>query len=56
MKTNLRYLWYVWSKALGDKPHTSAQISDQVAQIRTAIVLVYLITNIAIVMGIIHHW
>lgn len=56
MKSKLQYLWYIWSKALGDKPHTSAQISDKVAAIRTIIVLVYLITNIMIVAGIVHHW
>lgn len=56
MRNNLRYIWYIWAKALGDKPHVNASISDTVALIRTAIVAVYLITNIAIVAGIIHHW
>ena len=53
---NSKYLWYIWCKALGDKPHVSAGISDKIAIIRTAIVLVYLITNITIIAGIIHHW
>lgn len=48
--------WYLWSKALGDKPHESHDISDKVACIRTAIVLVYIITNFFIVAGIIRHW
>ena len=56
MHNKLQYIWYIWAKALGDKPHINAGISDSVAAIRTAIVLVYLIANITIVAGIIHHW
>ena len=56
MHNNLKYYWYIWAKALGDKPHINARISDSVAAIRTIIVLVYLVTNLTIVAGIIHHW
>jgi hypothetical protein len=48
--------WYIWSKALGERPHKNDDISDRVACIRTAIVLVYIITNFFIVAGIIKHW
>jgi hypothetical protein len=48
--------WYIWSKALGDKPHEDDNLSDKIACIRTAIVLVYIITNFFIVAGIIRHW
>ena len=48
--------WYLWSKALGEKPHSDNITADQVAVIRTLIVLCYIITNIFIVAGVIRHW
>jgi len=49
-------MWRIWAKALGDKTGKSNGEADLIAIIRTIIVLVYLGTNIMIVMGIIHHW
>jgi hypothetical protein len=49
-------LWRVWSKALGEKSGATDQESDQIACIRTIIVLTYIITNLFIISGIIHHW
>lgn len=46
----------IWFKALGDKAHEDSKVADKVALVRTMIVGVYLITNIMIVIGIIHHW
>lgn len=48
--------WHYWCKALGEKTHNIDIEADKVAVIRTAIVSVYLVTNIFIVAGIIHHW
>lgn len=52
----MKKFWYIWSKALGEKSHQDDKISDQVAIIRTCIVLIYVITNFFIVAGIIRHW
>jgi hypothetical protein len=49
-------LWRLWSKALGEKSGATDQESDQIAVIRTAIVLTYIITNCFIIAGIIRHW
>ena len=49
-------MWRIWAKALGDKTGKSNREADLIAIIRAIIVLVYLGTNIMIVMGIIHHW
>ena len=49
-------LWRLWSKALGEKSGATDCESDQIACIRTIIVLTYVITNLFIVAGIIHHW
>lgn len=52
----MKHFWYVWAKALGEKPHEDDDISDKIAYIRTVIVLVYIITNLFIIAGIIKHW
>ena len=49
-------IWHVWAKALGQKEGKTNQEADTVAMIRTAIVLIYVITNCFIVAGIIRHW
>ena len=48
--------WHYWVKALGEKAHHDDVAADRVAIIRTVIVLIYLITNIFIVAGVIRHW
>jgi hypothetical protein len=49
-------LWRLWSKALGEKSGATDQESDQIALVRTVIVLTYVITNMFIIAGIIRHW
>jgi hypothetical protein len=52
----LKMLWRLWAKALGEKASDNNKEADIVALIRTCILLVYILTNIAIVSGIIRHW
>lgn len=52
----MKKIWRLWGKALGEKASDSDAESDRVACIRTAIVLIYLITNFFIIAGIIRHW
>ena len=49
-------LWKLWAKALGEKSGATNQEADQIAWIRTAIVLCYIITNLFIIAGVIKHW
>jgi hypothetical protein len=49
-------LWRLWAKALGQKSGSTNTEADIVAVIRTAIALVYLITNIIICLGVWRHW
>ncbi len=48
--------WYIWCKALGGKAHDDKSTADNVAIIRTIIVLVYIVTNCFIVANIIWGW
>ena len=52
----LEYMWRLWAKALGEKAGKSDYEADRVAIIRTSIVLFYIITNLFIIAGVIHHW
>jgi hypothetical protein len=49
-------MWRLWVKALGEKAGKSNEEADKIAFIRTGILLVYLITNLFIVAGVIRHW
>jgi hypothetical protein len=49
-------MWKLWAKALGEKASDNDTEADKIACIRTAIVLVYIITNLFIIAGIIRHW
>ena len=49
-------MWRLWAKALGEKASPNNEEADKIALIRTIILLVYLITNLFIVAGVIHHW
>jgi len=49
-------IWKIWARALGEKAGSSNSEADQVAIIRTLIVLCYIITNCVIVAGVIRHW
>jgi hypothetical protein len=48
--------WRIWAKALGEKTGTTNEEADQIARVRTLIVLCYIITNLFIIAGIIRHW
>ncbi|MCK9445619.1 hypothetical protein M0Q50_01860 [bacterium] len=48
--------WRIWAKSLGEKSGSTDKESDKIAIVRTIILLIYLITNIFIVAGIIRHW
>lgn len=55
-KLQRKTLWRLWAKALGEKSGSSEREADIIALIRTVILLIYIITNIFIVSGIIRHW
>jgi len=49
-------VWRLWAKSLGQKASESDKEADEVAKIRTVILLTYFITNCFIVAGVIRHW
>jgi hypothetical protein len=49
-------LWRLWAKALGQKEGVSDREADVIALIRTAIVLLSVVTNLFIVAGVIRHF
>ena len=49
-------LWRIWAKALGEKSGVTDKEADSIALVRTTIVLIYIVTNLFIVAGIIRHW
>lgn len=49
-------MWRIIAKALGEKSGSSDEEADQVACVRLAIVLTYIITNLFIIAGVIRHW
>lgn len=49
-------LWRLWAKALGEKASSNDKEADKIAIIRTCIALIYIITNIVIILGVIRHW
>ena len=51
-----KQLWRLWAKALGEKAGNDDKEADTIAIIRTIIVILYLVTNLFIVAGVIHHW
>ncbi len=52
----MKYIWRLWAKALGEKASQDDSEADKVAIIRTCVVMVYIITNIIIIAGVIRHW
>lgn len=52
----MRKWWRLWAKAIGEKSGATVGEADRVALIRTAIVLCYIVTNMFIIAGVIHHW
>jgi hypothetical protein len=53
---DIRNIWRLWAKAIGEKAHKKDEVADKVAIIRTFIFATYLITNAFIVAGVIRHW
>ena len=51
-----KYWWSLWAKALGEKAHPNDHRADKIAMIRTFIVLLYIITNLFIIAGVLHNW
>lgn len=52
----MKYLWHLWTKALGEKASDCDNEADRVALIRTTLVVINIMTNLFIVAGIIKHW
>jgi len=55
-KNKGKSIWRIWAKALGEKGSKCDRESDIIAMVRSFIFLTYLITNVAIVSGVIRHW
>ena len=51
-----RKIWRIWAKALGEKASQDNRESDKVAVIRTFILLIYVVTNLFIIAGVLRHW
>lgn len=49
-------MWRIWAKALGQKDGSNDRESDIIACIRTAILITYMVTNVAIVANAVRHW
>jgi hypothetical protein len=49
-------MWRLWAKALGQKEGITDREADVIAAIRTAIVALYIVTNLFIIAGILRHW
>jgi hypothetical protein len=49
-------MWRLWAKALGEKTGDSNNEADRIALIRTAIAIIYIVTNCFIVASVIRHW
>jgi hypothetical protein len=49
-------MWRLWAKALGQKEGVTVQEADVIAAIRTAVVALYIVTNLFIIAGIMRHW
>lgn len=52
----MRKLWRLLAKSLGEKSGTTDSESDAIALIRLVIILQAIVTNMAIISGIIKHW
>ena len=51
----MKKLWRLWAKALGEKVGGNTE-ADRVALFRTLLIAQAIITNAAIVSGIVRHW
>jgi hypothetical protein len=53
---NMRTIWRLWAKSLGEKSGKDNLEANIIAAIRTLIVFCYIITNCFIIFGVIRHW
>jgi len=56
LSTKAKKIWRLWANAIGQKTGKTDREADQIACIRTFIVLSYIITNCFIAAGVIRHW
>jgi hypothetical protein len=49
-------MWRLWAKALGQKEGVTDREADRIALIRSLIVVLYIVTNLFIIAGIMRHW
>jgi hypothetical protein len=52
----MRSIWRIWAKALGEKSGKTDKEADLIAIVRSAIILIYVVTNFFIIAGVIRHW
>ena len=52
----MKKIWRIWAKALGEKVGTTDRESDNIAIIRTIILVIYMVTNSFIIANAIRHW
>lgn len=52
----MRRIWRIWAKALGEKAGSTDAEANVIALVRTGIVLIYIVTNLMIMAGILRHW
>jgi len=48
--------WRLWAKSLGEKIGDNDREADQIAMIRSIVVLVNFVTCFFIIAGVIHQW
>ena len=52
----MKSAWRIWAKVLGQKDGRNDREADIIASIRTLIFVAYMVTNMAIISGVIRHW
>lgn len=52
----MKKMWRLWAKSLGEKSGNTDIEADRIAIVRTIIVLIYIITNLVIIAGVVRHW
>lgn len=52
----MKKYWRLWAKALGEKTGATDKEADIIAAIRTVPVIMFIITDILIVVNIFHNW
>ena len=52
----MKKYWRIWAMSLGNKAGRTDDEADLVAIVRTAILMVYVVTNLVIIAGVWRHW